>query len=158
MILEKTLEEQIVEKLKQKNWKITTAESCTGGLIAGTLVNVAGVSDVFKEGYITYADEAKQKLLGVEKEALERFGAVSPQVAEQMAKGAAKAALAEVAIAVTGVAGPDGGTPLKPVGLVYIGCVIPGRVIVTENHFKGTRREIREMTVETAFRQLLEAL
>ena len=112
MILEKTLEEQIVEKLKQKNWKITTAESCTGGLIAGTLVNVAGVSDVFKEGYITYANEAKQKLLGVEKEALERFGAVSPQVAEQMAKGAAKAALAEVAIAVTGVAGPDGGTPL----------------------------------------------
>ena len=106
---EKNIEEKIVARLKEKGWQVTCAESCTGGMIASTLVNVAGVSDVFMESYVTYANDSKHKLVGVSKEALATFGAVSWQVAEQMAKGAAKAASAQAAIAVTGIAGPAGG-------------------------------------------------
>lgn len=152
----KSLEEQVVEKLKEKGWQVTSAESCTGGMIAAALVNVAGVSDVFKEGYITYANSSKHKLLGVTKEALNTWGAVSRQVAEQMAAGAAKEAGAQTAIAVTGIAGPDGGTLEKPVGLVYIGCFVNGRTVVTENHFKGSRLEIRKQTTQAALTLLLE--
>ena len=132
MTMEIALEEQIVEKLKQNQWRITTAESCSGGLVAGTLVNVAGVSDVFAEGYITYSNEAKHRLLGVDERLLETYGAVSTQVAQQMAEGACKAASSETAIAVTGIAGPGGGTEDKPVGLVYIGCHVPGKTKVSE--------------------------
>lgn len=153
-----TLEEQVVLKLKEKNWCVSTAESCTGGLISGRLVNVPGVSEVFKEGYVTYSNEAKHKLLGVEKDALRNYGAVSSQVAEQMARGAMKMAGAQAAVAVTGIAGPDGGTLEKPVGLVYIGCCVQGKVTVTENHFRGSREEIRQQTVETALKLLLESL
>lgn len=124
---EEAIEIKIVNKLKEKGWQVTSAESCTGGMIASRLVNVAGVSDIFMEGYITYSNSAKHKLLGVSKEALDTWGAVSRQVAEQMARGAAEQAGAQAAIAVTGIAGPDGGTPKKPVGLVYIGCFAGGR-------------------------------
>lgn len=152
------IEEKIVRKLKEKGWQVTCAESCTGGMVVSALVNVAGVSDVLKESYVTYANSAKNKLLGVEKKALETWGAVSPQVAEQMAKGAAKAASSDVAIAVTGIAGPDGGTPKKPVGLVYIGCFVDGKVVVTENHFEGNRLEIRRQTTQAALTQLYNCL
>ena len=158
MTMEIALEEQIVEKLKQNQWRITTAESCSGGLVAGTLVNVAGVSDVFAEGYITYSNEAKHRLLGVDERLLETYGAVSTQVAQQMAEGACKAASSETAIAVTGIAGPGGGTEDKPVGLVYIGCHVPGKTKVSENHFTGSRREIREQTVKAELLQMLELL
>ena len=119
---------------------------------------MAGASYVLEEGYITYSNEAKVKLLGVEKEALKQYGAVSRQVAEQMAEGAAKAAGAYAALAATGIAGPDGGTPEKPVGLVYIGCYLKGRTIVTENHFKGSRAEVRRQTVEAALKLLLSCM
>lgn len=152
------LEEKVVTELKKRNLKITTAESCTGGLIAATLVNVSGASDVFEEGYITYANEAKSKLLGVSKEALEQYGAVSSVVAEQMALGAARAAGVQAALAATGIAGPGGGTPEKPVGLVYIGCFLNGMVQVKENRFKGTRTEVRNQTVEAALELLLHCL
>lgn len=152
------LEEKIVEKLKEKGWQVTSAESCTGGMIASRLVNVAGVSDIFMEGYITYANSAKHRLLGVSNEALDTWGAVSRQVAEQMARGAAEKAGAQAAIAVTGIAGPDGGTPEKPVGLVYIGCFTGGRTVVTENHFKGNRLEIRQQTAQAALELLLECI
>lgn len=152
------IEEKIVRKLKEKGWQVTCAESCTGGMVVSALVNVAGVSDVLKESYVTYANSAKNKLLGVEEKALETWGAVSPQVAEQMAKGAAKAASSDVAIAVTGIAGPDGGTPKKPVGLVYIGCFVDGKVVVTENHFEGNRLEIRRQTTQAALTQLYNCL
>lgn len=155
---EKAPEERLIERLEEKGYTVTTAESCTGGLIAATLVNVAGVSSVFKEGYITYANEAKQKLLMVEEEALRLHGAVSYEVAEQMALGAARQAGADTAMAVTGIAGPGGGTETKPVGLVYIGSVVKGQVLVTENHFQGTRSEIRSKTVEKAIMQLLGML
>lgn len=153
-----SLEKSIVDKLKEKNWQITCAESCTGGMIASALVNVAGVSEVLRESYVTYANSAKEKLLGVSGEALEKWGAVSRQVAEQMAKGAAAKAGAQTAIAVTGIAGPDGGTSEKPVGLVFIGCFVNGETVVTENHFKGNRLEIRQQTTKAALAQLLECL
>lgn len=155
---EQTLEEQVVLKLKEKNWCVSTAESCTGGLISGRLVNVPGVSEVFKEGYITYSNEAKNKLLGVSVDALKEYGAVSSQVAEQMARGAMEAANAQAAVAVTGIAGPDGGTDQKPVGLVYIGCCVQGKVSVTENHFQGSREEVRQQTVVAALNLLLNCL
>ena len=155
---EKMIEEKVVARLKEKGWQVTCAESCTGGMIAATLVNVAGVSDVFMESYVTYANASKHKLIGVEEETLETFGAVSRQVAEQMAKGAAKAASAQAAVAVTGIAGPDGGTPDKPVGLVYIGCFVAGKTVVTENHFDGSRMEIRKQTTQAALTLLYNCL
>lgn len=153
-----SLEEKVVKALLAKGFAITTAESCTGGMIASTLINVAGISEIYKEGYITYSNEAKQKLLGVDKEALERFGAVSEIVASQMAQGAALAAGAEAALAVTGIAGPDGGTEEKPVGLVYIGCYLNGKVTVTRNQFTGTRLMIRQETTKQALELLLKCL
>lgn len=152
------LEETVVQTLLKKGYDITTAESCTGGMIASTLINVAGISRIYREGYITYSNEAKHKLLNVEKEALERYGAVSDVVAFQMAEGAAKAAGAKTALAVTGIAGPDGGTEEKPVGLVYIGCCVEGRVTVLKNLFHGDRLSIRQQTTEKALRMLLNRL
>ena len=152
------LEEKIVSLLQEKGWKIASAESCSGGMIASRLVNVSGVSDVFEEGYITYSNAAKHKLLGVSKQSLGQYGAVSSQVAGEMALGAARQARARAAIAVTGIAGPGGGTPQKPVGLVYIGCYVDGRVFVTENHFQGSRQEIRTATTQAALSLLLEKL
>lgn len=152
------LEEEIVTLLAKGNLKLTTAESCTGGMIASTLINVPGISDYYEEGYITYANKAKSKLLGVEEELLKEKGAVSPEVADRMARGAAKAAGADAAIAVTGIAGPGGGTKEKSVGLVYIGCYFKGLVIVTENHFEGNRTEIRQKTTKAALQLLYDCL
>ena len=153
-----SLEEKIVSLLQEKGWKIASAESCSGGMIASRLVNVSGVSDVFEEWYITYSNAAKHKLLGVSKQSLGQYGAVSSQVAGEMALGAARQARARAAIAVTGIAGPGGGTPQKPVGLVYIGCYVDGKVFVTENYFQGSRQEIRTATTQAALSLLLEKL
>lgn len=144
------MENEVVELLKKYKLTITTAESCTGGLIAAALVNVAGASDVLNEGYITYSDGAKERLLHVKPETLEKHGAVSEQTAIEMAKGAALAAHADVALSATGIAGPDGGTQEKPVGLVYIGCYVEGHISVLECEFHGTRMENRLNTVESA--------
>lgn len=152
------LEEKVVEALFRRYMTVTTAESCTGGLIAGTLVNAAGASKVLCEGYITYSNEAKERLVGVQRETLENYGAVSAQTAKEMALGAAKAAGAEAALSATGIAGPGGGTKEKPVGLVYIGCFVDGNVTVKECHFNGSRMENRLMTVQTALKMLLEML
>ena len=132
---EKTLEETVVELLAEKGFHITTAESCTGGMIAGTLVNVAGASEVLNEGYVTYSNEAKERLVRVSHQTLEQFGAVSEQTAREMAEGAARAAKAEAALSATGIAGPGGGTAEKPVGLVYIGCYLNGKTTVKECRF-----------------------
>ena len=153
-----SLEEKVIWKLKEKGFHVTCAESCTGGMIASTLVNVAGVSEVFEESFVTYANSAKRRLLGVEEGALQLYGAVSSQVARQMAEGAAKKAGAQAAVAVTGIAGPDGGTPEKPVGLVYIGCSVAGKTVVTENRFQGDRMEIRRQTVRAALELLYDCL
>ena len=140
-------EELVVEMLLKKQLTITNAESCTGGLIGATLVNVPGVSAVFKEGYITYANESKQKILGVSEDTLEKYGAVSEQTAREMAEGAIKAADADVSIAVTGIAGPDGGTDEKPVGLVYMACSYNGKTVAQRHVFDGDRLSVRNTTV-----------
>lgn len=155
---EVTLEEAVVDMLRERQMTVTTAESCTGGLLAGRIMNVPGASSVYREGYITYSNEAKEKLLGVEHQTLEIVGAVSPETAEQMARGAARQAGADAALAVTGIAGPDGGTPEKPVGLVYIGCCVQGRIRVEEFHFTGNRSKNRDYAVVRALTLLRKEL
>lgn len=153
-----TLEEQVVALLKEKRIKISTTESCTGGFLAGTIVNVSGASEVFDEGYITYSNEAKQKILGVKKETLEKYGAVSYETALEMADGCAKVSDAQIAIGITGIAGPTGGTEEKPVGLVYMGCYYLETVKVKKFIFSGDRTEVRSQSVEEALRFILERL
>jgi nicotinamide-nucleotide amidase len=142
-----TLESVVVKLLKKHNLTVATAESCTGGLLTGRLVNVPGVSGLLNEGIITYSNEAKMKYLGVKAETLRDYGAVSEQTAGEMAAGVATASGATTAIAITGIAGPEGGTPEKPVGLVYIACFINGETTVKEYRFKGNRGKIRELSV-----------
>ena len=150
--------EAVVRKLKEAGITVTTVESCTGGLLSATLVDVSGASDVFYQGVVTYANEAKVRLVGVKEATLQAHGAVSEETAREMAEGGAKAANADAALAVTGIAGPGGGTKEKPVGLVYIGCYVNGKTIVKKNLFTGNRREVREQAVETALKLLLECL
>lgn len=152
------LEEYLVHLLKKNKMTVSTAESCTGGLIAGAIVNAAGASDVLNEGYITYANEAKERLAGVRHETLAAYGAVSEETAREMALGAAKVSRSNVGLSSTGIAGPGGGTDEKPVGLVYIGCSVDGEVQVRELHFKGNRMENRLHTVEEALRLAVEML
>ncbi len=148
------LEEKIVLELAKREYTITTAESCTGGLLAGKILNVPGASGVYNEGHITYSNEAKERLLGVSHQTLEKYGAVSEQTACEMAAGAAKAAKADVGLSTTGIAGPGGGTQEKPVGLVYVGCCIRDDVFVKECHFSGNREENRNAAVEAALELL----
>ena len=144
------LEEVAVALLAKNGLTVTTAESCTGGLIAATIVNAAGASEVFNGGFVTYSNKFKKKLIGVKKSTLKKYGAVSKQVAAEMAKGALKEAKADVAVSATGIAGPGGGTDEKPVGLVYIGCAIKDKVYVEKYNFSGSRREVRENTTAAA--------
>ena len=143
-------EDKLVELLTKKGYTITTAESCTGGLISATIVNAPGASSVLNEAYVTYANESKEKLAFVSHNTLEKYGAVSKETAEEMVRGAAKNAGANVALSSTGIAGPGGGTPEKPVGLVYVGCFVNGEVQVKKCNFDGDRRKVREKTVKTA--------
>ena len=155
---EVTLEDAVVELLEEKGLTLTTAESCTAGLLAGRIMNVAGASKVYNEGYITYSNEAKERLLGVKHETLERFGAVSAETAAQMVEGAAKAANSSASVSVTGIAGPDGGTGEKPVGLVYVGCQVNGKIRTEEFMFTGNRAKNREYAVVRALTVLWEQL
>ena len=148
------LEEKIIKELQKRKQTLTTAESCTGGLLAGRILNVSGASAVYNEGHITYSNEAKERLLGVKHETLQQFGAVSKETAAEMAKGAALSAKAEVGLSTTGIAGPTGGTTEKPVGLVYVGCYYDGEVSVEECHFTGDREQNRNAAVEAALRLL----
>ena len=135
--------------LDKKGLKIVTAESCTGGLLAGRLVNVSGASEVFSQGFVTYSNKAKRKALSVDKAILKKYGAVSKETAKEMAKGAILASDAEVGVSVTGVAGPEPSEG-KPVGLVYIGCYYRDKVTVKEFMFRGNRQKIREQAVVMA--------
>ena len=132
----------MVKLLKKYELTVTTAESCTGGMIASAIVSVAGASACFKEGYITYSNEAKKKLLGVREDTLKQYTVVSAQVAQEMAAGAAAAAQSSLAVSVTGVAGPDPDEG-NPVGLVYIGIAFEGSVYAARFQFTGSREEIR---------------
>lgn len=155
---EETLEMAVVKILKKKKLTLTTVESCTGGAIAARIVNVPGASEVLMQGFVTYSNEAKHKLVGVKKKTLKEFGAVSSQTAAQMAKGGCKVAGSDVAISVTGIAGPGGGTKKKPVGLVYIACTCQGKTTVKELHLTGDRTRIREQSVAQALILIRESL
>ena len=155
---EVTLEKAVVDLLLANKLTISTVESCTGGLLAARLINVPGVSEVFKSGYITYSNKAKRRLLGIKKNLLLKHGAVSKEVAREMVKGAALVSKADVTVSVTGIAGPDGGTEEKPVGLVYIGCDVCGKITVKECHFSGDRAKIRNNTVSAALSLMRECI
>lgn len=145
-----TLEKALVDLLTSANLTISCAESCTGGLLSATLVSVPGVSELYKAGFVTYSNKAKRRLLNVKKGTLQKYGAVSQQTAQEMVKGLLTETKTDVGIAVTGIAGPDGGTKEKPVGLVYISCNVKGKVTVSECHFKGDREKIRHQSVAAA--------
>lgn len=145
-----TLEDVVCKLLLQKNLSIATAESCTGGMLAARLINYPGISQVFKEGAITYSNEAKMKRLGVKEETLKKFGAVSEQTAKEMAEGIAKTSGTDIGLSTTGIAGPGGGTHEKPVGLVYIGLYVKGAVTVTHINRRGDRQTIRNRAAMTA--------
>ncbi|MCK9637190.1 MAG: CinA family protein [Methylobacter tundripaludum] len=145
------LAEQLGRKLKANGKKIATAESCTGGWIAQTITDVPGSSAWFDRGFVTYSNTAKVQMLDVSPETLEKHGAVSAETATEMAAGALAHSEADVAVAVTGIAGPDGGTPDKPVGTVFIAWADKnGEAKVIKKQFAGNRRQIRAETVESA--------
>lgn len=147
---ETTIEMVVGDLLIKNNLKISTAESCTGGMIASRLVSVPGISDVFLEGAVTYANEAKVRTLNVKEETLKKYGAVSEETAREMAEGMAKRTGSDIAVVTTGIAGPGGGTKEKPVGLVYIGLYYKGEVYVYKNVFNGNRQKVRTKATVTA--------
>ena len=148
------LEKKVVELIKKLGMNISTAESCTGGMIASRLIDVPGVSEIFKEGIVSYSNDAKMKRLGVKKETLEKYGAVSKETAKEMVMGLDS----DIAIATTGIAGPDGGTPEKPVGLVYIGIRVKNDIYVEKKFFNGDRMKIRERAVSQSLFSLIKIL
>lgn len=154
------LVDQLSEALKHKKWKLVTAESCTGGMIATAITDKPGSSAVFDRGFVTYSNKSKTDCLGVSAETLKKHGAVSMQTAEEMAKGALEHSEAMVSIAITGIAGPDGGTPQKPVGLVYIGFGLKGGVVQAKgfNFSNMSREEVRLNTTKEALKILLSIL
>lgn len=154
----KTIQETVVELLIQNKLKLATAESCTGGLIAQKITSVAGASECFDCGVVTYSNEQKQKLLGVSAETLEKFGAVSEQTALEMCKGVKTLADADFGISVTGIAGPGGGTPDKPVGTVWIGIYGKNLHKAERFLFDGDRQQVRESTAQTALKMVEEAI
>lgn len=144
------LEKAVVDLLIANDFTVTCAESCTGGRLSARLINVPGVSEAYKSGYVTYSNKSKRKILGVKRATLEKYGAVSSQTATEMVKGLNSVSKADVAVAITGLAGPDGGSAEKPVGLVYIACSIKGNITVEECHFSGNRDKIRDHSVTAA--------
>lgn len=153
------LEEQVVEKLIEKNLHISFAESCTGGLCCGTIVNVANASKVLDVSFVTYANEAKIKFLGVSADTILSYGVVSEEVAYKMAQGVANAAGSEVGVGITGVAGPGEGTAKKPVGMVCFGFYIDGKVTTYTCQFGEIgRNQVRKSSVEFVLSKLLELL
>ena len=143
--------------LVARGWKVATAESCTGGLVAGAITDIAGSSEWFERGFVSYSNEAKIELLGVRRETLARFGAVSEATAREMAAGVLERSRADIGVAVTGIAGPGGGTPDKPVGLVWLAWAVRnGRVEATSRHFSGDRAAVRGATVAVALAGLID--
>jgi nicotinamide-nucleotide amidase len=149
----------LLDACREAGMTIATAESCTGGLVAGCLTEIAGSSDVFERGFVTYSNEAKSELLGVPAAMIARHGAVSEEVAKAMAIGALARSRALMTVAITGVAGPGGGSREKPVGLVHFASAITGGTTVHERHeFEGNRADIRREAVRTAIRILADRI
>lgn len=148
--------EQLIEALRSKGLRMSAAESCTGGMIGCMMTSVPGSSDVFLGSAVTYSNDAKERILGVSHQTLMDHGAVSMETASEMAKGSIDAYESDVAVSVTGIAGPGGATPEKPVGLVYIAVADGPRVVVTKNIFQGDRQSIRNQTAVEAIKLLIE--
>jgi PncC family amidohydrolase len=152
------LEERLGAMLRERGLSLALAESCTGGLIASRVTDVPGSSSYFLSGIVTYSNEAKEKFLGVSTESITTHGAVSKEVAEQMAQGIRRATGADIGISVTGIAGPTGGSPEKPVGLVYIGVASAQGAFVRRCQFTGNRLEIKTQTVDVALQLAIDLL
>ncbi len=151
--------EKLFTALKNKKMKLVTAESCTGGMIGTIITSAGGASDIYERGFITYSNEAKIEMLGVAEDILHAYGAVSGQTVISMASGALAHSHADIAIAVTGIAGPNSDDSAKPVGLVYIGITMTGESpLVFEHNFEGDRAKVREQSVVAALDHALEAL
>lgn len=151
-------EERLVELLTKKKLIISTAESCTGGMVASEIINVAGASEVYSEGFITYSNKAKMKYLGVKKDTLDKYGAVSSQTVYEMAEGCAVNTGADITVVTSGFAGPAGGTEKMPVGLVYFACFYQGKVTVEKQIFSGDRMEVRRAASEYAIKFALDII
>jgi nicotinamide-nucleotide amidase len=152
------LARELLAACEARGWHLATAESCTGGLIIGCLTEIAGSSTVVERGYVTYDNRAKQEVLGVPREVLQRVGAVSEEVARAMAVGARERAGVDLAIAVTGIAGPGGATPSKPVGLVHMAVAVRGQpVLHVVEMFPGDRSAVRLASVDAALALALQA-
>jgi nicotinamide-nucleotide amidase len=150
--------EQVLAACRARRWRLATAESCTAGLVAGALTAIPGASDVVERGFVTYSNEAKQELLGVPAETIAAYGAISGEAAAAMAQGAVTRAMVDLAVSVTGVAGPGGGTPQKPVGLVYLAVATRrGSTHVERRMFPGERAAVRRAAVFEALGMLLKA-
>jgi len=154
----RTLTAQVAEQLRSKKLLLATAESCTGGLIAAACTDLAGSSVWFERGFVSYSNAAKTELLGVPADLIEAHGAVSEPVARAMVEGALRHSRAQVAVAVTGVAGPGGGSPDKPVGTVWFGWATPDGVVTDKRCFDGDRQHVREATVQHALLRLKQLL
>jgi len=155
---DKKLDEIVIERLLRESITISTAESCTGGLLASKIVNYPGVSVIYKGGVVCYSNESKVSLLNVNVEDLKKYGAVSRQIVSQMAENVAKKFSADIGVGVSGIAGPAGGTPEKPVGLVYIGVFFKGSVHVIEKKYSGDRNSVRQRAVYGVFDMLRKLL
>ena len=149
---------QLAQALLARRWMLATAESCTGGMIAAACTDLSGSSNWFERGFVTYSNDAKVELLGVDPALIEQHGAVSEVVARAMAFGAVRHSKAQVSVAVTGVAGPTGGSVEKPVGMVWFGFQVDGLLSSETRRFPGDRAAVRQATVEHALRRLLELL
>jgi nicotinamide-nucleotide amidase len=145
---------QLIEKLRKLHLHLATAESCSGGLLAAAVTDIPGASDVFDCGVISYSNEMKINVLNVDGDIIKAYGAVSRETAQAMATGVKFLAHADLALATTGIAGPSGGTPDKPLGLVYIALGDKTDCLVEEYHFLGNRAEIRQQTVACALKML----
>ena len=149
---------ELARRLKARGWMLATAESCTGGMIAAACTDLAGSSDWFERGFVSYSNAAKQELLGVDPALIGSQGAVSEVVARAMAFGAVRHSKAQVSVAVTGVAGPSGGSAAKPVGTVWFGFMVDGLLSSETRRFDGDRAAVRAATVRHALQRLLELL
>jgi len=155
----KSLEYKVYEKLKEKGYKVATAESCTGGLLSGKIINVSGASSIIDMSFVTYSNEAKKNLVNVSEESLKKYGAVSEQVVKEMAEGAKNRANAQVGLSTSGIAGPKGGTPSKVVGTVCFGIAINDKTYTYTHIFKNISRQyIRRSSVKFILRKVLELL
>jgi PncC family amidohydrolase len=150
--------QRISVSLQKQDLKVATAESCTGGLIANLLTDISGSSNYFERGLVTYSNRSKVELLNVPEESIEKFGAVSKEVAIAMAKGVRNRSNVDIGIATTGIAGPTGGTEEKPVGLVYVAISTLDNIHVEKFHFKGDRLQNKQLTSEAALNMLFSVL